>query len=161
MEIKSAWGNSGSVGDGRAPSRCDRRPSDEISEVEHEEDLEATFTIHEKNEDRKLEPEVVHRSSTPDIEEQISVRPSPPIDPKPKQTVVKDPRIKKIEVMNIHKSETTIQKEIVAIPSQKIPDSKDQNAEIEEKEDSVLMPKGILKARSYNRRIVSAGKNGK
>jgi len=160
MEIKSAWGNSGSVGDGRAPSRCDRRPSDEISEVEHEEDLEATFTIHENNEDRKLEPEVVHRSSTPDIEEQISVRPSPPIDPKPKQTVVKDPRIKKIEVMNIHKSETTIQKEIVAIPSQKIPDSKDQNADIEEKEDSVLMPKGILKARSYNRRIVSAGKNG-
>jgi len=163
MEIKSAWANSGSVGDGsdpRAPSRCDRRPSDEISEAEHEDDLEATFTIHEKTENRKIEPEVVQRSSTPDIEEQISVRPSPPIDPKPKQTVVKDPRIKKIEVMNIQKGETTIQKEIVAIPSQKVPDSKEPNENNEEKEDSVLMPKGILKARSYNRRIVSAGKNG-
>lgn len=163
MEIKSAWGNSGSVGDGsdpRAPSRCDRRPSDEISEAEHEDDLEATFTIHEKTENRKIEPEVVQRSSTPDIEEQISVRPSPPIDPKPKQTVVKDPRIKKIEVMNIQKGETSIQKEIVAIPSQKVPDSKEPNENNEEKEDSVLVPKGILKARSYNRRIVSAGKNG-
>jgi len=163
MEIKSAWGNSGSVGDGsdpRAPSRCDRRPSDEISEAEHEDDLEATFTIHEKTENRKIEPEVVQRSSTPDIEEQISVRPSPPIDPKPKQTVVKDPRIKKIEVMNIQKGETTIQKEIVAIPSQKVPDSKEPNENNEEKEDSVVVPKGILKARSYNRRIVSAGKNG-
>merc|ERR1711990_1082629 len=141
-------------------SRCDRRPSDEISEAEHEDDLEATFTIHEKTENRKIEPEVVQRSSTPDIEEQISVRPSPPIDPKPKQTVVKDPRIKKIEVMNIQKGETTIQKEIVAIPSQKVPDSKEPNENNEEKEDSVLVPKGILKTRSYNRRIVSAGRNG-
>lgn len=163
MDVKSAWGNSGSLGDGadpRAPSRCDRRPSDEISEVEHEEDLEATFTIHEKTDNRKTETEVVQRSSTPDIEDQISVRPSPPMDPKPKQIVVKDPRIKKIEVMNIQKGETTIQKEIVAIPSQRVPDLKEPNENNEEKEDSVLMPKGILKARSYNRRIVSAGKNG-
>jgi len=167
MEIKSAWANSGSVGDisdPRAPSRCDRRPSDDISEAENEDDLEATFTIEKTKENDKnpeVVPEVVQRSSTPDIEEQATVRPSPPIDPKPKtQTVIKDPRIKKIEVMNIQKGEMALPKEIVSIPSEKESDLKEQKDNNEDLDDEVSKPKGILKARSYNRRIVSAGKNG-
>jgi len=161
-EIKSAWsgsaGGNNSVGDGsindqRAPSRCDRRPSDEISEAENE-DLEATFTIEQTG----SKPEVVQRSSTPEIEEHVT--PSPPINPKPKEMEVKDPRIKKIEVLNIQKAQPTITNAIQSDARQMV-QSEARSEEIkEEPDEEVLKPKGILKARSFSRRIVSAGKNG-
>merc|ERR1712180_442603 len=63
--------------------------------------------------------------------------------------------------MNIQKGEMALPKEIVSIPSEKeidLKEPKDNNEDLDG--DEVSKPKGILKARSYNRRIVSAGKNG-
>merc|ERR1712142_577387 len=72
---------------------------------------------------------------------------------------VKDPRIKKIEVLNIQKAQPTITN--VQSDARQMVQSEARSEEIkEEPDEEVLKPKGILKARSFSRRIVSAGKNG-
>lgn len=176
----------------RAPSRCDKRIEDGFDQPESPEeleepveDLEATFTIQEKaislkrsstpdlveanpNQNEESQSQVMTRTNP--VNQSNTMQPNPPPHPKP-PAKAKDPRVKKIEIMNRDMKTINSINNINVITHSEMSQAKanqnvanngpshygeDEGMKVNEEKET----KSILKARSYNRRIVSAGRNG-